>query len=80
MPRPPRPVGSRLGAAVRQNRADRSQGELAAELQVTAQTVSRLERGSHQPSLDTAVKLARWLGWTVEQVVEAAGQPAPGEG
>lgn len=40
-------------------------------------TLSRLERGTHRPSYDTAVKLARWLGWTVEQVMEAASAPAP---
>lgn len=34
-------------------------------------------RGTHRPSADTARALARWLGWTVEQVLEAADQPAP---
>jgi hypothetical protein len=37
----------------------------------------RLERGTHRPSYDSAVKLARWLGWTVEQVMEAAAAPPP---
>lgn len=41
-------------------------------------TLSRLERGVHRPSYDTAVKLAAWLGWTVEQVMTAATEPAQG--
>lgn len=31
---------------------------------------------THAPSADTARALARWLGWTVEQVFEAAETPA----
>jgi hypothetical protein len=37
----------------------------------------RLEGAVHRPSVDTARKLARWLGWTVEQVLDAAEAPAP---
>jgi hypothetical protein len=35
-------------------------------------TIHRLEHGLHRPSVDTALKLARWLGWTLEEVVEAS--------
>ncbi|MBL8616324.1 MAG: helix-turn-helix domain-containing protein [Deltaproteobacteria bacterium] len=50
--------------------------EAALVLEVTKGTYYKIERGTHAPSLATALKLAKWLGWTVEQVVEAAGQPA----
>lgn len=43
---------------------------------VSYMTLSSIERGAHRPSVDTAVKLARWLGWTVERVIEAATEPA----
>lgn len=36
----------------------------------------RIERGMHRPSYDTAVKLAAWLGWTVERVMDASSTPA----
>lgn len=51
--------------------------EIAEELATTATTLSRLERGTNRPSADTAILLARWLGWSVEQVLEAAKTPAP---
>lgn len=45
---------------------------IATTIAVTGTTLSRIERGTHQPSLSTAIALAKWLGWTVEQVAEAA--------
>lgn len=51
--------------------------EAAVVLHVTAGTYYKLERGTHRPSTDTARALAKWLGWTVEQVLDAADQPAP---
>lgn len=50
---------------------------LAQELGLAQSSVSRLERGAARPSTDTARALARWLGWSMEQVIEAADQPAP---
>ena len=44
---------------------------------ISQPTLSRLERGTHRPSIDTALKLATWLGWSVERVIKAAGEPAP---
>ena len=41
---------------------------------MSAVTFSYLERGLHRPTADTALKLARWLGWSVERVMEAAIQ------
>lgn len=34
-------------------------------------------RATHRPSYDTSVKLAAWLGWRMERVMGAAGEPAP---
>lgn len=49
----------------------------AASMAVPCGTLARLERGTHRPSADTARALARWLGWTTDQVLDAADQPAP---
>lgn len=51
--------------------------EAASQAGVPHTTLSRLERGTHRPSADTALVLARWLGWTMEQVMAAADEPAP---
>lgn len=76
MPRPsPRP-GTKLGAAIQQRRGGRRQVDVGAEVGLNGTTLSRLERGTHQPSAATALKLAPWLGWTVEQVLRAAQEPA----
>ena len=77
MPRPALPPGSLLGRAIRDRRGLTTQAEAAIELGIVPLTLSRIERGTHRPSYDTAVKLAAWLGWTVEQVMEAAGEAAP---
>jgi len=57
-------------------RGARSQRQLDVELGISRGAVGRIESGSHAPSIRTALVLARWLGWTVEQVIEAADQPA----
>lgn len=75
MPRPSLPPGSRLGIAIRERRGVQTQAGVASELGLVALTLSRLERGTHRPSYETAVKLAAWLGWTTDQVMNAAGQP-----
>ena len=56
-------------------------GQVTAEQEsgVPHTTLSRIERGTHAPSADTARALARWLGWTVEQVFEAAETPVAGD-
>jgi DNA-binding XRE family transcriptional regulator len=38
-------------------------------------TLSRIERGTHRPTYDTARALATWLGWTVDEVMVAAETP-----
>ena len=71
---------TKLGAAVIAHRAEQTLTGIAEQLGVTNPTLSRIERGTHRPSYDTALALSRWLGWTVEQVMEAAGQPVEAGG
>lgn len=81
MPRPDPKPATALAVAIQARRGGgTSQEDAAAALGLTGVTLSRLERGAHRPSYDTAVKLARWLGWTVEAVMEAAVIEAAGGG
>lgn len=77
MPRPPTPPRTALGVALRARRGTTIGAVAAAGLGLDHDHYYRLERGTHRPTYDTAVKLAAWLGWTVEQVMTAASQPAP---
>jgi putative transcriptional regulator len=45
-----------------------SQGELAAALDVSRQTVNSIEKGRYVPSLPLALALARFFGKAVEDV------------
>jgi putative transcriptional regulator len=45
-----------------------SQGELAAEVGVSRQTINSIEVERYTPSLPLALKLARYFGSTVEEV------------
>lgn len=71
MPRPPPKPRTVLGQAIQARRGDTLE-EAAAQSNIPRTTLSRLERGTHRPSYDTAKALASWLGWTVEQVMEGA--------
>ncbi|TDC44158.1 helix-turn-helix transcriptional regulator [Micromonospora sp. KC213] len=55
---------------VRELRTDRgmAQGDLAAALGVSRQTVNSIETGRYLPSLPLAIALARFFGKTVEEV------------
>ena len=44
------------------------QEELAAALKVSRQTISSLENGRYNPSIQLAFKLARYFGLTVEEI------------
>jgi DNA-binding XRE family transcriptional regulator len=77
MPRPRKGEPTALGVAVRRKRGVRSLQVLAEELELTYSTLSNIERGAHAPSMATARVLAKWLGWTVGQVFDAAETPAP---
>jgi DNA-binding XRE family transcriptional regulator len=76
--RPPHAPAFRLGVAIRQRRGDQGQVAAGVEAGVAHTTLSRLERGTHRPSADTARKLATWLGWTIEEVLTAADEPVGG--
>lgn len=58
------------GNSVRKLRTDRglSQGELAAALGVSRQTVNSIETGRYTPSLPLSIALARYFGTAVEEV------------
>ena len=81
MPRPREGEPTKLGAAVREKRRrpgdrDRSIEEIAEEIGVNLMTLSRVERGQGRPSATTARRLARWLGWSTDDVLDAAETPA----
>jgi DNA-binding XRE family transcriptional regulator len=75
--KPAAPI-TRLGVAIRERRHDRGQHEAADEIGLPRSTLARIERGAHSPSIDTALALAKWLGWSVEQVIDAARTPVGG--
>ena len=47
-----------------------SQGDLADRLGVSRQTINALERGSYDPSLPLAFKIARLFERTIEEIFE----------
>ena len=70
---------SQLGVAIQLQRADESVHAAGDRLGLNGTTLARLERGVGRPSYDTAVKLAAWLGWTVEQVMRGSSGFEPSE-
>lgn len=55
---------------IRELRVERglSQAALAAEMGVSRQTINAIETGRYSPSLPLAIRLARFLGKTVEEI------------
>ena len=55
---------------------DVNQEELAKALGVSRQTISSLENGRYNPSIELAYKLSKYFGMTIEEVFifEEAGQ------
>jgi DNA-binding XRE family transcriptional regulator len=76
--RPANAPTTRLGAELRQRRGARGQVDVAAEVGIPRATFAQIERGAHVPSIASARALAAWLGWTMEQVIEAAEAPPGG--
>lgn len=72
MPRRPAHPTTQLGVAVQAKRGAAPLRALGDELGLNDTTLSRIERGTHRPSLDTARALAAWLGVSVEDVVRMA--------
>ncbi len=60
------------GNAVRElrTRKELSQGQLAAAMGVSRQTINSIETGRYTPSLPLAVALARFFRSTVEEVFD----------
>jgi len=60
---------------VRELRTERglSQGQLAAALSVSRQTINSIEQERYTPSLPLALALARFFDTSVEEVFEADG-------
>lgn len=48
-----------------------SQGELAAALDVSRQTINSIETGRYIPSLPLAIALARFFGLSIEEIFHA---------
>lgn len=76
MGRPSTPTSTLLGEAIRSHRGGANLRSAAVASGVHFSTLAKLERGAHNPSIDTTIALARWLGWSAEQVIEAARTPA----
>lgn len=72
MARPAHPSATILGTAIREKRGEVSGKVLAKNLDISQGTLSGLERGRHPPSAATARAIAGWLGWTMEEVMDAA--------
>lgn len=77
----------RLGQKIRELRYERrmSQGELAEKAGVALMTISRLERGEHDPHVATLAKIAKGLDTPLLGLMRSAGyfgdeenQEAPG--
>jgi putative transcriptional regulator len=59
---------------VRQRRTERglSQGELAAAMSVSRQTINSIEQERYTPSLGLAISLARFFATSVEELFDAS--------
>jgi putative transcriptional regulator len=59
--------------SVREHRvaANLSQGDLAAAIGVSRQTINSIEKGRYLPSLPLAIALARFFTSTVEEMFDA---------
>ena len=51
---------------------DWTQARLAAELEVSRQTINAIEKGKYDPSLPLAFKVARLFGLPIEAIFEDA--------
>jgi len=68
----PPPPKTALGLAIREKRGTTSSVVVATEIGITHTTLLALEQGKYRALVDTYVKIARWLGRSVEWVIEAA--------
>ena len=61
-----------VGTTIKLLRGERPQEELAHEAGISTSTLSRVERGLHQPSLPTLRKLAAALDVSLADLIDAA--------
>ena len=61
-----------VGTTIKLLRGERPQEDLAHEAGISTSTLSRLERGLHQPSLPTLRKLATALDVSLADLINAA--------
>jgi putative transcriptional regulator len=54
----------------RREEADLSQADLAAEVDVTRQTINSIERGRYDPSLELAFELAAYFDCRIEDIFD----------
>jgi putative transcriptional regulator len=55
-------------------RGEISQAALAEKVQVSRQTIVAVEKGNYNPSVELALRLARALGATVEELFALEGE------
>lgn len=78
MARPSSTPTTALGAAMQAKRGATPGRDVAIEIGIDPAVFYRLETGKRGPSAPTARALARWLGWTTDEVLDAAEQTAGG--
>ncbi|HEV3319627.1 MAG TPA: helix-turn-helix transcriptional regulator [Solirubrobacteraceae bacterium] len=61
-----------VGTTIKLLRGERPQEDLAHEAGISISTLSRVERGLHQPSLPTLRKLATALDVSLADLIDAA--------
>jgi transcriptional regulator with XRE-family HTH domain len=61
-----------VGPTIRRLRGERPQEDLAHEAEISTSTLSRIERGLHEPGLGTLRKLAGALGVSLVELIELA--------
>lgn len=66
-----------LSLALRQQRGEAPLRPAARALGISHVTLLQLERGQRKPGLELALRLARWLGWSAEQVLAASSTFTP---
>ncbi len=61
-----------VGTTIKLLRGERPQEDVAHEAGISTSTLSRVERGLHQPSLPTLRKLASALNVSLAELIDAA--------
>jgi transcriptional regulator with XRE-family HTH domain len=59
-----------VGTTIKQLRGERTQEDLAHTAGISTSTLSRIERGMHQPSLPTLCKIAAALGVSPADLID----------